>query len=36
MILMDDLFLGTDRSQGTVLMLFDILVSFDIIDQRTL
>lgn len=35
MILMDD-HQGTDRSQGTVLMLFDILVSFDIIDQRTL
>lgn len=33
---MDDLFLDTDGGQGSMLVLLDILVAFDIIDERTL
>ena len=33
---MGDLFLGMDGGQGSMLVLLVMLVSFDIIDQRTL
>lgn len=33
---MGDLFLGMVEGQSSMLVLLDMLVSFDIIDQRTL
>lgn len=33
---MGDPFLGVDGGQGSMLVLLDMLISFDMIDQRTL